>query len=393
MRSLLGSQAESRHETAPRYGFGTGQRAAYDIMYGGPGTDKGRPCRLSPGPIYMPGAGPNRGPKFSFGTGPAAGSCGSTANKGSAQEPGPGDYELSAAVGPQFSSLARTAPKFTWGSTVRDTGGAKVRATLGLPNATPLYTHAVAFLTTRTTTPPPRHARATQTHTHTRTADIPAARHTRLRSSGVAALPTCAPPSPRHPLQVSKGESGSPYELRASVGPQADSKKRNKPNYAFGTSQRFATGELRKSAAAPGPGSYAMPKAVETQQEPTKSMAVLYLLLHLLYLLTVLTYTCCAYCAHSRCSPITAQESTKKSMPAYGFGTSTRVQANMVYWKGKAGAAEGKDTPGPSYKLKSSVGGQVQSDRRSGSSFGFGSSARFGPPSKDRSPGPGEYNA
>ena len=77
----------------------------------------------------------------------------------------------------------------------------------------------------------------------------------------------------------------------------------------------------------------------------------------------------------------------------YGFGTSTRVQANMVYWKGKAGAAEGKDTPGPSYKLKSSVGGQVQSDRRSGSSFGFGSSARFGPPSKDRSPGPGEYNA
>jgi len=276
MRSLLGSQAESRHETAPRYGFGTGQRAAYDIMYGGPGTDKGRPCRLSPGPIYMPGAGPNRGPKFSFGTGPAAGSCGSTANKGSAQEPGPGDYELSAAVGPQFSSLARTAPKFTWGSTVRDTGGAK----------------------------------------------------------------------------VSKGESGSPYELRASVGPQADSKKRNKPNYAFGTSQRFATGELRKSAAAPGPGSYAMPKAVETQQE-----------------------------------------STKKSMPAYGFGTSTRVQANMVYWKGKAGAAEGKDTPGPSYKLKSSVGGQVQSDRRSGSSFGFGSSARFGPPSKDRSPGPGEYNA
>ena len=164
MRSLLGAQAESRHETAPRYGFGTGQRAAYDIMYGGPGTDKGRPCRLSPGPIYMPGAGPNRGPKFSFGTGPAAGSCGSTANKGSAQEPGPGDYELSAAVGPQFSSLARTAPKFTWGSTVRDTGGAKVRATLGLPNATPLYTHAVAFFTTRTTM-----TRARNANTHART--------------------------------------------------------------------------------------------------------------------------------------------------------------------------------------------------------------------------------
>ena len=178
------------------------------------------------------------------------------------------------------------------------------------------------------------------------------------------------------------------------MGPQADSKKRNKPNYAFGTSQRFATGELRKSAAAPGPGSYAMPKAVETQQEPnqehgrailTAPLTILCLLcLPILAVLTVLTHGAHLY---------TAQESTKKSMPAYGFGTSTRVQANMVYWKGKAGAAEGKDTPGPSYKLKSSVGGQVQSDRRSGSSFGFGSSARFGPPSKDRSPGPGEYNA
>jgi hypothetical protein len=66
----------------------------------------------------------------------------------------------------------------------------------------------------------------------------------------------------------------------------------------------------------------------------------------------------------------------------------------MVYWKGKAGAAEGKTTPGPSYKLRSSVGGQVQSDRRTCSSFGFGSSVRFGPSSsKDRSPGPGDYNA
>ena len=65
-------------------------------MYGGPGTDKGRPCRLSPGPIYMPGAGPDswRGPKFSFGTGPPAGSCGASANKGSAQQPGPGDYDM-----------------------------------------------------------------------------------------------------------------------------------------------------------------------------------------------------------------------------------------------------------------------------------------------------------
>ena len=171
MRSLLGAQAESRHETAPRYGFGTGQRAAYDIMYGGPGTDKGRPCRLSPGPIYMPGAGPDswRGPKFSFGTGPPAGSCGASANKGSAQQPGPGDYELSDAVGPQYSSLARNAPKFTWGSMVRDTGGVKVH---GLPaRHARSHAHAAGFLTATASTPPARHAPAAKAHAH-RTADI-----------------------------------------------------------------------------------------------------------------------------------------------------------------------------------------------------------------------------
>ena len=171
MRSLLGAQAESRHETAPRYGFGTGQRAAYDIMYGGPGTDKGRPCRLSPGPIYMPGAGPDswRGPKFSFGTGPPAGSCGASANKGSAQQPGPGDYELSDAVGPQYSSLARNAPKFTWGSMVRDTGGVKVH---GLPaRHARSHAHAAGFLTATASTPPARHAPAAKARAR-RTADI-----------------------------------------------------------------------------------------------------------------------------------------------------------------------------------------------------------------------------
>ena len=182
MRSLLGAQAESRHETAPRYGFGTGQRAAYDIMYGGPGTDKGRPCRLSPGPIYMPGAGPDawRGPKFSFGTGPAAGSCGASANKGSAQQPGPGDYELSTAVGPQISSLARNAPKFTWGSTVRDTGGVKVRCTHGLPQRhTHAHAHAAGFLAP----PLARHQHATRLQQkHTRTA-----------------LQTSTPPTPPSP--------------------------------------------------------------------------------------------------------------------------------------------------------------------------------------------------
>ena len=194
MRSLLGAQAESRHETAPRYGFGTGQRAAYDIMYGGPGTDKGRPCRLSPGPIYMPGAGPDswRGPKFSFGTGPPAGSCGASANKGSAQQPGPGDYELSDAVGPQYSSLARNAPKFTWGSMVRDTGGVKVH---GLPaRHARSHAHAAGFLTATASTPPARHAPAAKARAH-RTADIHPA------PAAHAAPPALHPAQAAHPTQ------------------------------------------------------------------------------------------------------------------------------------------------------------------------------------------------
>ena len=64
-------------------------------------------------------------------------------------------------------------------------------------------------------------------------------------------------------------------------------------------------------------------------------------------------------------------ESTKKSMPSYGFGTSTRMQANKVYWQGKATGEGDTRNPGPTYSLKSSVGSQVQSDRRTSAAFGF----------------------
>lgn len=156
MRSLLGSQAESRHESAPRYGFGTSQRAVHDIMYGGLGSDKGRPCRLSPGPIYMPDAnGAGRGPKFSFGTGPAAGSCGSSANRGAAFEPGPGEYDINAAVGRQVTSLARSAPSYGWGSSVRNTGGAKVSFAPHAHIRTCRPPFPLLPFPTTTTTPPP----------------------------------------------------------------------------------------------------------------------------------------------------------------------------------------------------------------------------------------------
>lgn len=280
LRSLIGKQACSSHESAPSFGFGTSQRAAHAIMYNGPGSDKGRPCKLSPGPIYSPYAGfAGQGKSVKFGTGPAAGACGATANHGAAHQPGPGEYDSHGAVGAQASSQARSAPAYGWGSAVRDTSGG---------------------------------------------------------ASG-------------------RSGAGASYDLKASVGPQVQSTKHTSPAFAMGTSQRFGSlrSEMRRTAAAPGPGSYELDVAVSTQAE-----------------------------------------SSKKSMPAYGFGTSTRMQANKVYWQGKASAAEG--TPGPSYQIRSAVGGQVQSDRRSGASFGFGSAVRF--PShkmsaKHRTPGPGDYNA
>tara|TARA_B110001452_G_scaffold239616_1_gene220741 strand:+ start:647 stop:1609 length:963 start_codon:yes stop_codon:yes gene_type:complete len=280
LRSLIGRQACSAHESAPSVGFGTSQRAAYAIMYNGPGSDKGRPCKLSPGPIYSPYAGfAGQGKSVKFGTGSAAGSCGATASYGAAHQPGPGEYDKNGSVGAQASSQARSAPSYGWGSAVRDTGG-------GI--------------------------------------------------SGRASL-------------------GGSYDLKAGIGTQVSSTKHSSPAFAMGTSQRFGSlrSEMRRTAAAPGPGSYELEVSVATQAE-----------------------------------------SSKKSMPAYGFGTSTRVQANKVYWQGKASAAEG--TPGPTYQIKSSVGGQVQSDRRSSGSYGFGTAVRF--PSakisaKHRTPGPGDYNA
>jgi len=78
-------------------------------------------------------------------------------------------------------------------------------------------------------------------------------------------------------------------------------------------------------------------------------------------------------------------ESTKASQPEWRFGTAQR-------FKGSRGL--GLATPGPAYKVSSSLQRQAHSERKSSSAFGFGTASRFGPAhAASASPGPGSYNA
>ena len=52
LRSWMGSQADSRKESSPAFGFGTSGRAVHDKLYTCGGSNKGKGLRLSPGPIY-----------------------------------------------------------------------------------------------------------------------------------------------------------------------------------------------------------------------------------------------------------------------------------------------------------------------------------------------------
>ena len=114
MRSWLGEQYDSRKEAAPSYRFGTSQRSNIAGAY-----------KLSPGPIYAPGASIGKGPKYGFGTGPGAGavgSGGSTPRRG-VTAPGPGEYESASAIGrTQAASMSKNAPSYGWGTQQRKSG-------------------------------------------------------------------------------------------------------------------------------------------------------------------------------------------------------------------------------------------------------------------------------
>ena len=143
------------------------------------------------------------------------------------------------------------------------------------------------------------------------------------------------------------------YEQTVAIGPQPLSTRKTQAAYAFGTAQRFIgeQSSLRRSAAAPGPGAYAL--------------------------------------RDSNAAEVKHQESTSRTQPAYGFGTARRFDLQLP--------KVGRVTPGPGgYKTKGGIGAQVCSERRSGASYGFGSARRFGDSalraSHRQTPGPGAYN-
>ena len=87
--------------------------------------------------------------------------------------------------------------------------------------------------------------------------------------------------------------------------------------------------------------------------------------------------------------------STRKSAPVYGFGSSTREHAAKIFLSSEhaALAFAGQGSPGPAgYVQKSTVGPQADGRFVSYPQWAFGSAQRFPAAGKTSSlPGPGEY--
>lgn len=86
--------------------------------------------------------------------------------------------------------------------------------------------------------------------------------------------------------------------------------------------------------------------------------------------------------------------SKKVSAPAYGFGSSTRQQANKVYMSAEhSRLSSSGNSPGPSaYSLRSAVGTQADARKVSAPTWQFGSAERFTYEKKSTAnPGPGQY--
>lgn len=147
----------------------------------------------------------------------------------------------------------------------------------------------------------------------------------------------------------------SVYTLRGSVGNQPDGRKASAPNWAFGTSDRFAPPN-KSHAGAPGPGAYSEKSAFGSQAT-----------------------------------------SKQQSQPIYGFGSSTREHAAKCFVSEDHNKSRhGCDSPGPMvYKLGGAFGRQQQSRGANQPAWVFGSTNRFQYDHVKRaasSPGPGAYS-
>eukprot|EP00899_Mesostigma_viride_P018313 jgi/Mesvir1/26483/Mv16152-RA.1 len=84
--------------------------------------------------------------------------------------------------------------------------------------------------------------------------------------------------------------------------------------------------------------------------------------------------------------------STKETMPAFGFGSSSRSSAEKQYITSEhAKSGYGMNSPGPVYDRPSSIGPQKTSNEENAPEFSFGSSSRFTKNNSGAVPGPGAY--
>lgn len=152
------------------------------------------------------------------------------------------------------------------------------------------------------------------------------------------------------------------YMLNPAVGKQVLSygpsgfarsvKNGSQPTWVFGKAERLM---VAKSTNMPGPGAYEIATAVGVQAS-----------------------------------------STKRSLPRFGFGTSTRENVAKVYISAEHEKVMpgGRDVPGPGqYPAQNMTGSRIASSRQAtGSAWGFGTSKRFSDASKRAGdPGPGQY--
>jgi len=71
-------------------------------------------------------------------------------------------------------------------------------------------------------------------------------------------------------------------------------------------------------------------------------------------------------------------DSKKTTAPIFGFGSADRVQLQKVFLTPEHSKSDyGKNSPGPIYDLKSSVGKQASSKNNTAPLFSFGTADRF----------------
>ena len=253
----MGTQYDSRKESAPSFGFGSAPIGSQS-----PSKEVG----LSPGPIYLPSPRDRRGPAFTFGTGGAA-----APSRRAGAAPGPGEYEVRESVGQvHASSTSHTAPQYGWGT------GGRHQAAIG---SRPVSQACGEFYELSESIGPQ------PVSTKKNVSAFAFGTSKRFDSGNRTANPSAANPGPgayklgnSTGVQVSSDfksnpivgfgraerfrprtsvEGGKHVKIRSSVGPQVLSEQRSKPQYGFGSARRFDHDRPNTAAAStPGPGSY-----------------------------------------------------------------------------------------------------------------------------------------